>query len=247
MSDEKPRVMIGVPTYGNIADRLYENLAHTASHAIDNGIEIIGAKLVFNYWQRGSSIPTNRHKICEVAEKVKADYVLMVDSDMAQIPDDAIVRLVNHKKPLVGALYFAKQPPCVPIASRRDRKGNYVPIINYEKEETTGGLLSVDGIGFGMVLLSIPMIQKIMEVKGDRPLFNMHETKGEDYWFCELAKEAGFPVFVDVGLEIGHRGEYTYTSVDLHRFKPLVEEIKEKYEKSTLDAINAVVRQFNTW
>lgn len=244
---EQPRVLIAAPTYGEIADRLYENMGYVASHAIEQGVKVIGGHLTFMYWIRGSSIPTNRNLILDLAQKVKADYCLMVDSDMCEIPKEALVRLLSHEKSFVGALYFGKQPPFVPIASRRANDGHYTSIVDFEKEEPHNGLLQVDGMGFGLVLISMSMLEAIDKIRNGRPRFRMQDNKGEDYYFCELVKEAGYSVYVDVELSIGHRGMYTYGVNDFTRFKPGLDKMRQEHGRSTRDAIASITREFNTW
>ena len=35
-------------------------------------------------------------------------------------------------------------------------------------------------------------------------------TVGDDAWFCRKARKAGFKIYCDPTIEVGHVGEYTY-------------------------------------
>lgn len=42
---------------------------------------------------------------------------------------------------------------------------------------------------------------------------------GEDYYFCQKAKEAGFDICLDASLIVGHIGEHVYTMTDYFNYK----------------------------
>lgn len=235
-------VVIGLPTYGAVSQWLYPSMNKMVEYALKHDVQVLTDGYNTCYWARGSSIPINRYRIVNVGIEAKADYVLMIDTDMGKLPEDALNRLMQHGVDIVGALYFGKQPPFVPIASIKDKKGVRTPIYDYKK----GDLIEVDGIGFGFVLLRVKMLKDIIERKGDRPLFAMLDGIGEDYYFCDLAKSFGYKVYVDPNLEIGHRGEYEYTSRDFNQWRY---EIQKKMDKgmSARDAINEIVAETGSW
>jgi hypothetical protein len=211
-------------------------------YALQHEIQVMTDGYNVCYWARGSSIPINRFRIVNVGIESNSDFVLMIDTDMGKIPEDALNRLIQHDKDIVGALYFGKQPPFVPIASIKDDKGVRTPIYDYKK----GSLIAVDGIGFGFVLLRTKMLKDVIARKGNRPLFAMLDGIGEDYFFCDLAKSLGYEVFVDPNLEIGHRGEYEYGSRDFNQWRYEIQKRKDK-GMSVRDAIDEIVAETGSW
>ena len=172
----KSSVLIGLPTYGPVSQWIYPTLNKMVGYALQHEVQVMTDGYNVCYWARGSSIPINRYRIVNVGIESGADYVLMIDTDMGKLPEDALNRLISHEKDIVGALYFGKQPPFVPIASIKDDKGVRTPICDYTKNK----LISVDGIGFGFVLLKTSMLKDIIARKGNKPLFAMLDGTGDD-------------------------------------------------------------------
>lgn len=112
--------------------------------------------------------------------------VLFIDDDML-VPPDGLLRLLAHNEPLIGGLYFGRQPPHLPVAYRFVEDGQWIPVTNYAR-----GLQVVDAIGFGFMLVDVKVLKQM-----ERPWFEFSDKMGEDMYFCEQAKKLGYTVLMD--------------------------------------------------
>lgn len=115
-----------------------------------------------------------------------ATHILFIDDDMI-MPPNGLVRLLSHNVPIVGALYFARTPPHLPIAYRHVEDNQWVAITNYN-----AGLQEVDAIGAGFLLVKTEVFKKIQ-----RPWFEFSDKMGEDMYFCLQAGKAGYTILLD--------------------------------------------------
>jgi glycosyltransferase involved in cell wall biosynthesis len=74
-------------------------------------------------------------------------------------------------------------------------------------------------------------------------ILRLHDNKpknrsmtGEDYYFCERAKEAGFDICVDASVVIGHIGEQAYTITDYMDYKECRKQVEQKKDMGALNA-----------
>jgi len=133
-------------------------------------------------------------------------HILWVDDDMCFQPD-AIWRLLNHDLPIVGGLCHNRRPPSYqPILlkkfseeRRKDRGAEYGFIYDYPK----GSLLPVDATGAAFLLVK----REVFDHMDGQEWWTPRGNVWEDISFCERARDAGFPAYVDTSLDIGHVGE----------------------------------------
>ena len=154
---------------------------------------------------QGYHIAENRNFIAIQAINSNCDYIFMVDDDMI-FPSDTLERLLAHKKSIVGVAYH----PRFEID-----KDTHKPLdkthIRTLKEEGADKLFECEAVGTGVMLINTMILNEIA-----KPWFKIsnHETgyttMGEDWWFCEQAIKAGFKVWCDPTIEIGHIGQQIY-------------------------------------
>ena len=148
---------------------------------------------------RNAIITNARNFAVNIGLEHKADYILFLDSDET-FDDDLLVKLIHRSKDIVGGLIFRRKPPFDPCAYELKENKFYRPI-PIEKE--TKGLLEVDAIGTGALLIKMDVFRKL-----PKPWFYFTEKGfGEDLNFCRNAKEAGYKIYVDCDIEIGHIGD----------------------------------------
>ena len=75
------------------------------------------------------------------------------------------------------------------------------------------GLVSVDAVGLGACLIRREVMEKIAKQAGDGPMFKFefigrNKVVGEDVFFCQKIREAGYEILVDLSLEIKHFGGF---------------------------------------
>lgn len=163
------------------------------------GGAIIGAKGLVSdlVMRRSCDIVSNRTFLVNKAIQAGASHLLFVDCDMV-FPYDVIPKLLAHKKPIIGVQYNKREFPL---------KGVQEPL--GEASETE--LYKAKHAGTGLLLIDLSIFEKI---KG--PWFNFGRDSqgelvlGEDVWFCNTARDAGFDTWIDPTIKVGHLGEYTY-------------------------------------
>ena len=119
------------------------------------------------------------------------DVTFWIDSDMVWTPDD-VLRLLGHDMPIVSGLYAngRGEPNAFTDRSTRVEPGD--------------GLEQVYATGFGFIKVDRDVYEHI-----PYPWFRLmpSETGGtdsEDVSFCRLARAAGFEVWLDKGVHVGH-------------------------------------------
>jgi len=151
-------------------------------------------------------------------------YILWLDSD--NIPNyNTLKRLISHDKDIVGALY--KMADNKRYATVTDLDWDYYKANNSQfqfltpsvieqlrgelknKAELDDFLLEVAYTGTGFLLIKQGVFEKIgypwfRPVPFKVPGTDITDFMGDDTSLCMLAKEKGFKVHVDIGVEIGH-------------------------------------------
>ncbi|HET7675209.1 MAG TPA: hypothetical protein VFL54_06770 [Gammaproteobacteria bacterium] len=153
---------------------------------------------------RSSILPYSRNRLAATALSTKADYLLWIDSDM-KFPATSLERLLAWDKDIVSiAASTRTMPPRLTAAHKKERGYAAISI-----KPGSAGLVSVDGIGFGMVLAKRAVFEQLQQ-----PWFEGFHigadgiAYGEDYTFCQKARRAGYDIFVDQGLshDVEHVG-----------------------------------------
>jgi len=164
----------------------------------------------------------------------KGDYIFFIDDDVLP-PMDTLVKLLKHDKDIVAGLYFAKQRPHFPQMFRKSKKakGRYDSIIEYPKDD----LLEIDACGAGCMLIKKEVFDKLK-----KPFFQYiprgenTPRMGEDFYFCEKAKKAGFKIYCDTSIVCKHIGT-TYIGpehwqISLDKLKEIERQLgPKKFEK----------------
>lgn len=218
MSDEGtprlPKVAVGIPSHGEISSLTTHSLARmmmqAGAGAAHDVVDQVGIYMVTNTY-----IHRAREELAEAALKMDATHILWVDADMT-FPQDALFRLLQHDEDIVGVNYSKRGiPPEFTAVKHIDWEEDE----DSEKLVTTAdshGLEEVDGMGFGLVLMKTHVFKRLAS---ERPWF-WYEMQdyghvGEDTYFCRLAQEAGFSLYVDHDLsrECSHVGEFQYMTL----------------------------------
>lgn len=156
--------------------------------------------LGFMLWQSGDVVSARTWLVKESLKK-GATHILFVDSDM-QFGPDTINQLLSHKKEIVGVEYYKRKLPLEPI---------HKPIDKQSKIE----IYKAGFVGTGLLLIQLSIFtNKLRPLK--EPWFNFGRNKegkiviGEDVWFCNTAREAGYDIWVDPKVKTMHIGEFSY-------------------------------------
>lgn len=137
------------------------------------------------------------------------EFIFFLDDDVIP-PPDAIIKLVNHNKPIASGLYYRRSSPIYPVMMRETGSGPQW-ITDFKAPD----LIEVDYVGAGCllihrdVLLSMtPLSSKChwFEWRVDRTDLPASERTSEDFTFCKHARNSGFQIFVDTSIQCRHAG-----------------------------------------
>lgn len=173
--------------------------------ALSNAPEIV--KIVGTL--RGGYPAYSRNLAVEHARERNATHLFFLDADQTFEPD-AIKRLFDHEKDIIAANYNQRdRTPLVSVTKQMDENGNMLDDFPVPKE-----LFKAFSIGTGFCLIDMKVFDKV-----PHPWFNTQvtldkngktELMTEDVYFCINARQAGYDIWCDPTIDIGHLGQYTY-------------------------------------
>jgi hypothetical protein len=112
------------------------------------------------------------------------------------------MKLISHKKPVVGTVVHRRYKPFDALLYRGSiGKYHHVP----DEEIYSGDLIEVDATGTGCIFYDMRVFRDVRY-----PWFKTRRQKngkpiGEDIGFCSKLKRAGYKIFVDTSIQIGHK------------------------------------------
>jgi glycosyltransferase involved in cell wall biosynthesis len=197
MNSALPRVSIAVPSGDMVhADfaRAYAELCMASSGL---PLQLITSK--------SSIVAQARNTGVDHAREFGADFLLFLDSDML-FPPTTLFRLLLHRKDIVGATYAKRTAPFGIL-------GTSLP---EQPADSSGDLIEMLRIPTGCLLIKMSVFEKLpspyfrFDVNADGAIV------GEDYVFCDRAREAGFRIWCDAAIsrELGHLGQSIYRLPD---------------------------------
>lgn len=212
--DDEIRLAIGVPlTFPFVPSAFFKSYAlmHKPDHVYiqaDNG-----------------GICGLRNNIVERALYEGCTHLIMMDTDQIY-PADTIPRLLAHNLPVVGARVHRRYPPYDSLMLRieevDEHTNKYVSVDDWEE----GELVEVDATGGGCVMFNLDVFRKL-----PYPWFkDGREGVGEDIGLCQDLKAAGYRIFVDSSIEVGHMA----TMVVNRKTNLLYRSMKEKQHQENL-------------
>jgi GT2 family glycosyltransferase len=200
-NNSKPKdkiIAIGIPNTGYID---YRTVARLINFKVPYGYR-------FNFsFMANSLVYTAREAMAEYAIKAEATHLLFVDSDMIP-PHETIDQLLKADKDIISAMIFKRSYPYQPCFYSKcrmngDKKtGELIPILEGPMEPETWpkeGVFEMEGVGTACTLISIKVFKKL-----EKPWFFPLPNMGEDLAFCIKARQAGFKIWTDFGLDCGH-------------------------------------------
>ena len=151
-------------------------------------------------FSHGQSPAKNRNLMIRMALEHNCTHVFFLDDDMCP-PPDALTNLLKHDKDIVSGLYLLRNYPHFPVMFEEwfpDGRCRYGFL-----EPNKGGLHRVVNCGFGCVLIKTEVFRKLED-----PWVTLgHYEKDnwcDDIHFFNKAREAGFEIYVDMDVCVGH-------------------------------------------
>jgi hypothetical protein len=210
----RPRTVVLVPVAGRIEPECERALAALAK----NGCEI-------RRMSGHSAIDVARSLMANQALADGFDELMWIDADVA-FPPDAIDRLRRHDLPIVCGIYpkkLQRELACHLLPETKElvfgERGGLVEIryaatgFLYTRREVFSAIreklslpLCNERFGQGFHPYFLPMLLAEPDGAGG----THHWYLGEDYAFCERAREAGFRVYADTTIRLTHIGRYGF-------------------------------------
>jgi hypothetical protein len=199
---EKPNILISIPTknwvHSGTMIWAIKELKDTEKH--DVGIHVISSPLPLE-------VQRNNQIIYFLADETPYTHIFLLDSD--NVPElGTLQKLLDHDKDVVhtvgaaiikGSLVFSAS--CKNPLNTPDEPYVFPGITNEESH----GLRQIDACGASGLLIKRHVLQTIKY-----PYFKFVVTEdnkvvlGEDLYFCEKIKEAGFEIWADFDLRMKH-------------------------------------------
>ena len=193
-SELLPKVAICIPSGDMVHADFALSLAGLVNSTPPMETPVISAK--------SSIVAQARNNAVEMAQEFGADFIFFLDSDMV-FPRDTLAQLLAHGREIVGATYVKRTPPHELLGAHLNPGGPPDP----------SGLLEMRHLPTGCLLIHKSVFDRLT-----RPYFRFLFDEesghiiGEDYNFCDRAREAGFQVWCDpkLSFEIGHIGSQAF-------------------------------------
>lgn len=227
------KVQIGIPLKGGTPARSYHDrmmmFKYVGNKEAEQFYEKVSPRYSFGFGAIGEMlVPYARERLAESCLEVGADYLFMIDDDMLA-PPDIIHQLLKHDKDIVAALAFTRNPDHKPVIyetiegfdkSVDQSYGMTRFVMNYPRNT----LVECDAVGFGAVLIKTDVFRKVKQ-----PWFFGMERTGEDITLCIKARKAGFSVWMDTSIKMGHLGANCIITEEYHdAWTKLTPEEREK-------------------
>lgn len=209
------RVVIAIPVHRQMEADFGVCLAGLTMHTVRQAPNIDIAV------QRVSSsiLAQARTRLWRWSENNRADYILFADADQT-FPPDALLRLLAHDLPAVGANYPAR------IAEVMVSTGWGLDGQPLKHPRPGDGVEEVLHLGLGLCLINVPAVASALSAQAERegrrtyyPIFAAlpdpdgvrhpngdDKFTGEDAYFFDKLRAAGIKLHVDHDLsrEVGH-------------------------------------------
>jgi len=157
--------------------------------------------------EHGYTIAEQRNYIAVQALNNNSDYLLSIDDDMTFEPT-LLDNLIANNKDIIGVAYH-------PRTDMGDRLKwlDETHHINLEKNDDPKykNTFECHATGTGIILIKCEVFKKV-----PRPwfMFEYYPTGqcklGEDWYFAREAKKAGYKIYCDPKIKVGHIGEKLY-------------------------------------
>ena len=212
---EQPKIALCMPLYSGIPPMSFINFINCIVRKRDYPVQL--------FFTEATEIAVARNQLVNDFLKSDCTHLFFLDSDMLILPD-VIDRLLAYDKDVVSALAFTRARGLP--AFRIIENGKYVVPLNYPRKslfETNGAS------GLGCILIKRKVIEDIKKSVGEKPMFQFvynspTDVVGEDVYFCELLRNAGYKIWISSELIVGHFGgiidEVYYASRNLRPQKP---------------------------
>lgn len=203
------KVTLAICTNRGVRPKTVESLLKLVAYDKQTDFHIILA-------ERGYTVAENRNYSVIQAQRNGSDYLAFWDDDMI-FPENTLEKLLALKKDIVGVNSYSR---CLPLSSTvglMDKDGNYKHPNKYPSWEMKipDEPFQAFFVGCGICLIDMKVFEKLKKPYFAFETYKTGELKGmisngEDGVFCREARKAGFEVWVDPTIGVGHLGEFEF-------------------------------------
>lgn len=207
-SKDRIKVLLAEPTSGMVDSIAHDN---RLDQYLEFGKLASDGKFQFFTGNTGrTQINYARQTMADEAIRLGMDYLFMIDDDMIA-PKRCFERifdtLVREKADIAAPICTQRIAPFKPVLYKHTwlesvdgKKLQNEFIEEYEPDS----VVRVDGIGFGVVLISVPFLARLAS-KMPHGMFFSNTNVGEDIWFCINARRTlDAKIVVDTSVKVGH-------------------------------------------
>jgi len=181
------KILLGIPTIRPIKPEVVHSLMNLKRPCeVDTFIAT-----------KGYTPSEKRNYLIVKALNEQYDYILFVDDDMV-LPPDTIEVLLGRQKDIIGGIYYFRGFPPERVVELFDENIPDEPFV-------------CKSLGGGLILAKTSIFRKVKS-----PWFGTEVNQvgmtvvSEDYLFADRVREAGYEIWCDPTLDIGHIGDYIY-------------------------------------
>jgi len=182
------------------------------NNSIDDTLDVIKRfkrpKELIRFWVRSDAtkilgnpygvIAIARQMLLKRARQLDPDYAIFIDSDIVLLYPHFIDQITCHEKDIVGAPYLRPFPEGMFLASKWDRGDRKLWF-----KKSCKGFQRCALISGGCFCLSRKAIQD-KRLFFDPPIWTKRRRASEDFSYCIRARKAGYKVWIDCNLQVGH-------------------------------------------
>jgi len=195
----QPKIFVAVPNLGKIRTGLVEWLLYCHSSFLHPQTPIKG---IINL-NIDRPVEVNRNKIANKFLETDCTHLLMIDDDIQALPN-LIPNWVKYDKDIIGGY--------IPIWNKELQHPRFFAynFVNGKSIDIDPklGFQRCDMVGTGAIMFKRKVIETIPNPRFKQVLKQNGEFRmGEDQYFCELARNAGFEIWVDP-TPMGHLYEF---------------------------------------
>ena len=149
-----------------------------------------------------------RNALAQKACENGFERILWLDSDMT-FDSDLMNRLsarIDEGNDFVTGLYFTRRMPIEPVIYKdvgvHIEDGKQIPVSRSYRDYPLDSIFEVKGCGFGGCMMTTKMVLDIAQKYGlpFSPILGF----GEDLSFCQRATQAGYKIYCDSSIKLGH-------------------------------------------
>jgi len=206
------KVALLCPVAESVNPQVFKHALAMVSYASAHGYEVSQVGVT-----ERTLIHSARNQLALGFKATDCEWAFWMDADMI-FPPSTIVHLIEKAKELntkfITGVYYQRLGQHLPVLWRKNPvllDGTIAPLLTDKKDKNEAYLhhfivppektpVKADVAGFGCIAMHREMLEKI-----EFPYFKtISDDCSEDFYFCIKAKEAGYQLWADPSLELGH-------------------------------------------